>query len=77
MNRDRQDEIFERNAHIRQKIYGLMLTLASLGFWIYLTDYDVVQIWWGVELVPLALIGVWLMLTDRNLPWEWMWEEED
>ena len=76
MNREKQDAIFERNAHIRQKIWGLALTLVSLGLWIYLTNYDVVQIWWGVELVPLSLAGVWLMLTDRNLPWEWMWEEE-
>lgn len=72
-----QDRIFEHNAHLRQKIWGLALTLVSLGLWIYLTNYNVVQIWWGVELVPLALAGVWLMLTDRNLPWEWMWEEDE
>lgn len=77
MNREMQDAIFERNAHIRQKIWGLILAVFCLGMWIWLTTYDVKLIWWGTELFPMACIGFWLMLTERNIPWEWMWEDTD
>ena len=65
MTRRKQDEIFERNKHIRQKIAGCVFSLVSLGLLIWLTSYDLKQIWWGCELVPLMGVGFWLMLTDR------------
>lgn len=65
MTKRKQDEIFERNKHIRQKIAGCLLSLVSLGILIWFTSYDLKLIWWGCELVPLMMIGFWLMLTDK------------
>lgn len=70
MNRDKQNEIFAQNAIIRQKIVGCLIAVISLVLWIALTLYDTVQIWWGVELVPLMVIGFYVMLTDKEIRME-------
>lgn len=67
MNRDKQNEIFRQNAMLRQKIAGCLIAIVALAIWFCLTAYDVIQIWWGVELFPLMIVGFWLMLTSRNI----------
>jgi len=67
MTREKQDQIFAKNAMLRQKIAGCLIAIAALAIWFCLTAYDVIQIWWGVELFPLMIVGFWLMLTSRNI----------
>ena len=67
---DKQNEIFAQNAMIRQKIVGCLIAVISMALWIALTLYDTVQIWWGVELVPLMVIGFYVMLTDKEIHME-------
>ncbi|MBP5608357.1 MAG: hypothetical protein J6X66_08850 [Lachnospiraceae bacterium] len=65
--RKRQDRIFERNAMLRQKIVGCLISLISMVIWISLTAYELRQIFWGIELFPMMLIGFYVMLTDRKV----------
>ncbi len=65
MSRAEQDRIFERNAHIRQKIVGVVLCLFTIGFWAWLMSDDVVCIWY-LPLVLLAVgTGIWIITTDE------------
>ena len=67
MSREEQNRIFEQNAHVRQKIVGVVLCLAIIGFWAWVMSYDVVCIWY----LPLVLVGVftglWIVTTDELL----------
>ena len=74
---EKQDREFERNAHIRQKIYAGIFTALILGVWAWLIDYDPIHVWYGILVVPYALFGVWLMLTKKNYPWEMKGENND
>lgn len=67
MNKKKQDAIFRRNAMIRQKIFGCLVSLIALALWIWLTTYDTKLIWIGAELFPAMCIGFWLMLTSQNV----------
>ena len=67
MNRNKQNEIFERNALLRQKIVGCLVSLISMAIWIWFTEYDTKLIWWGCELFPVMIWGFYLMLTDKRV----------
>lgn len=67
MTKRRQNEIFKRNAMLRQKIIGCLIAVISMALWIALTAYDLKQIWWGTELAPLMAIGIYIMLTDKKV----------
>lgn len=67
MNRLEQDRIFERNAHIRQKIVGTAMCIIILAVWSWLLSFDVVHIWYAVLVIPAIMFGVWLISTDRLL----------
>lgn len=67
--RQEQDRIFKRNAHIRQKIYGVLICLFSLASWWYLSEVYA-QFEHGLIASVAFLFGVHLILTKRNYPWE-------
>lgn len=67
MTRRKQNEIFKRNAHIRQQIVGTIISIISLVLLIILTSFDVTLIWWAAELIPMMFVGFWLLLTPRTL----------
>ena len=67
MSRTEQDRIFEQNAHIRQKIVGIVLCLAAIGFWAWLMSFDVVCIWYLPLVLIAVLTGIWIMTTHRLL----------
>ena len=73
----RQDMQFERNAHIRQKIYGGLFAAFVIGFWAWLMSYDCVYVWYGFLAVPFALYGAWLVVTEKNFVWEMQERRED
>ena len=64
---NRQNRIFERNAMLRQKIVGCLISLISMAIWIWFTLYDVVLILWGYELFPFMILGFYMMLTNKRL----------
>lgn len=72
MSRAEQDRIFKRNAHIRQKIYGVLFDLFCIGFWAWCMAYDPVNIYHIVLVLPLVLMGLHFATTKRNYAWEWM-----
>ncbi|MBO7326261.1 MAG: hypothetical protein J6U74_01985 [Clostridia bacterium] len=67
MSRSEQDRIFEQNAFIRQKIVGIVLCLATIGFWAWLMSYDVVCIWYLPLVLIAVLTGIWVVTTKRLL----------
>lgn len=67
MNRDKQNEIFTKNARLRQKIIGCVIAVISMVLWIALTAYDLKQIWWGIELAPFMATGFYIMLTEKRV----------
>lgn len=67
MTRRRQNEIFERNAMLRQKIVGCLVSLITLAIWIWFTAYDVKLIWWGLMMFPVIVWGCYVMLTDKKV----------
>lgn len=71
---NRQDMQFERNAHIRQKIYAGIFTAFVILFWAWLIDYDSINWWYGIVAGPFILFGLWLMVTKTNYPWEFIQE---
>lgn len=70
MNRSEQNRQFKRNAHIRQKIYGGLFSIAVLIFWAWLMAYDCTCVWWAVLAVPAVIVGAWLMVTKNNYVWD-------
>lgn len=77
MSRLEQNEIFERNAHIRQKIYGVLFSLFTIAFWAWCMAYDSVNVWHIFLVLPLVLIGLYFTTTKRNYAWEWMKGEKE
>lgn len=67
MTREKQDQIFAKNAMLRQKIIGLLIAVVSMILWMALTLYDTKQIFWGLELFPLMVIGFHILLTDKRV----------
>ena len=65
-----QDRIFIRNAHIRQKIWGVAMSLICIALWAYIMTGGCKYVLYGVIVIPIVLVGCWLILTKRNIAWE-------
>ena len=70
MNRQIQNKIFERNAHIRQKIWGTLFSLACIAVWGVLMHMDCINVWLGIMFVPIIGMGMWMIVTEQNYAWE-------
>lgn len=65
-----QDRIFIRNAHIRQKIWGLILAVLCLAVWAVIMSGGCEYVQYGFLAVPIVLVGCWLILTKKNIVWQ-------
>jgi hypothetical protein len=65
-----QDRIFIRNAHIRQKIWGVAMSLICIALWAYIMTGGCKYVLYGVVVVPIVLVGCWLILTKKNIVWQ-------
>lgn len=65
-----QDRIFIRNAHLRQKIWGVALSLVCIALWAYIMTGGCKYVWYGLIVVPIVLVGCHLVLTNKNYVWE-------
>jgi hypothetical protein len=65
-----QDRIFIRNAHIRQKIWGVAMSLICIALWAYIMTGGCKYVLYGVIVVPIVLGGCWLILTKKNIVWQ-------
>ena len=65
-----QDRIFIRNAHIRQKIWGVAMSLICIALWACIMTGGCKYVMYGVVVVPIVLVGCWLILTKKNIVWQ-------
>ena len=65
-----QDRIFIRNAHIRQKIWGVAMSLVCIALWAHIMTGGCKYVLYGVIVVPIVLVGCWLILTKKNIVWQ-------
>lgn len=67
MTREKQDEIFYRNAVLRQKIASIIFCLFVIGFWAFITVSDCVCIWYAPLAIPAVIFGLSIFLKDDLL----------
>ena len=60
--RKKQDEAFERNAVLRQKMWGIIICLLVI---VFQAASD--SIWWFMESVCFLVPGLYLVINDRRL----------
>lgn len=67
MTRRKQDEIFARNAVIRQKIASVLFCLFVIAFWAWIMASDCVCIWYAPLAIPAVIFGLSIFLKDDLL----------
>lgn len=60
--RRKQDEQFERNAVLRQKLYGIIICLLTIVF-----QFASGEIWWVLVSAAFMWAGIYLIFTERRL----------
>ena len=60
--RKKQDEQFERNAVLRQKLYGIIICLLTILFQFASGDF-----WWVLISAAVMWVGIYLIFTERRL----------
>lgn len=65
MTREKQDEIFYRNAVLRQKIASILFCLFVLAFWAWIMASDCVCIWYAPLAIPAVIFGLSIFLKDN------------
>lgn len=65
MTRRKQNEIFYRNAVLRQKIASIIFCLCVIAFWAWLMISDPVCVWYAPLAFTAVITGLWVFSLDR------------
>lgn len=65
MTRRKQNEIFYRNAVLRQKIASIIFCLCVIAFWAWLMISDPVCVWYAPLAIPAVITGLWVFTQNK------------